>query len=73
MNAKLLLTLQLTSLLTMLFTAESLFENRITTIIFATAFFIFARCCIYISKNCTQLLKELERERRTYAARHEKA
>ena len=73
MNAKLLLTLQLTSLLTMLFTAESLFENRITTIIFATAFFIFARCSIYISKNCTLLLKELERERRTYAARHEKA
>lgn len=73
MNAKPLLTLQLTSLLTMLFTAESLFENRITTIIFATAFFIFARCSIYISKNCTQLLKELERERRTYAARHEKA
>lgn len=73
MNAKLLLTLQLTSLLTMLFTAESLFENRITTIIFATAFFIFARCSIYISKNCTQLLKELERERRTYAARQEKA
>ena len=73
MNAKLLLTLQLTSLLTMLFTADSLFENRITTIIFATAFFIFARCSIYISKNCTQLLKELERERRTYAARHEKA
>ena len=73
MNAKLLLTLQLTSLLTMLFTAESLFENRITTIIFATAFFIFARCSIYISKNCTQLLKELERERRTYATRHEKA
>lgn len=73
MNAKLLLTLQLTSLLTMLFTAESLFENRITTIIFATAFFIFARCSTYISKNCTQLLKELERERRTYTARHEKA
>ena len=63
MNAKLLLTLQLTSLLTMLFTAESLFENRITTIIFATAFFIFARCSIYISKHSQRLLRELDREK----------
>lgn len=73
MNAKLLLALQFTSLMTMLFTAESLFENKVTTIIFATAFFVFARCSIYISKNCTQLLKELEREKRIYAAKHQKA
>ena len=72
MSAKALLALQLTSLMTMLFTAESLFENRIATVIFATAFFIFARCSIYISKNCTRLLKELEREKTSYKARHQR-
>ena len=72
MNARVLLALQLTSLMTMLSTAESLFENRIVTIIFATAFFVFARCSIYISKNCNRLLKELERERRTYKTRHQR-
>lgn len=58
MNARQLLVLQLTSLVTMLVTAESLFENRI-----ATAFFIFARCSIYISKHSQRLLRELDREK----------
>lgn len=63
MNARQLLVLQLTSLVTMLVTAESLFESRITTAIFATAFFIFARCSIYISKHSQRLLRELDREK----------
>ena len=64
MNAKQLLALQLSSLITMLATAESLFENRIATAIFATAFFVFARCSIYISKHNTRLLRELNDEKR---------
>ena len=64
MNAKQLLALQLSSLMTMLATAESLFENRIATAIFATAFFVFARCSIYISKHNTRLLRELNDEKR---------
>lgn len=63
MNAKQLLVLQLTSLVTMLVTAESLFESRMATAIFATAFFIFARCSIYISKHSLRLLRELDREK----------
>ena len=66
MNAKQLLALQLTSLMTMIFTAESLFENKITTVIFATAFFIFARCSIYISKHSTRLLRELDKDCAVY-------
>ncbi len=66
MSAKLLLALQLTSLITMLVTAESLFDNRITTVIFAIAFFAFARCSIYISKHNTRLLRELDKEKRVY-------
>ena len=64
MNAKQLLALQLSSLMTMLATAESLFENRIATAIFATAFFVFARCSIYISKHNPRLLRELNDEKR---------
>ena len=64
MNAKLLLALQLASLMTMLATAESLFENRTATALFATAFFLFARCSIYISKHNTRLLRELNKEER---------
>lgn len=64
MNAKQLLALQLSSLITMLATAESLFENRIATAIFATAFFVFARCSIYISRHNTRLLRELNDEKR---------
>ena len=63
MNAKILLALQLTSLITMLVTAESLFENIIATAIFATAFFAFARISIYISKHNARLLRELDREK----------
>lgn len=63
MNARQLLTIQLTSLFTMIFTAEPLFENKIATTIFATAFFVFARCSIYISKHNARLLRELDREK----------
>lgn len=66
MNAKQLLALQITSLTTMLVTAESLFENNIATTIFAASFFIFARCSIYISKHGTRLLRELENEEGIY-------
>ena len=69
MNARHLLVLQLTSLVTMLVTAESLFENRIATAIFATAFFIFARCSIYISKHSTRLLRELNKEKKLHSTR----
>ena len=71
MNARQLLALQLGSLTTMLFTAESLFENHIATAIFAMAFFIFARCSIYISKHNTRLLRELnnEKEEKIYKAK----
>ena len=69
MNAKQLLALQITSLITMLVTAESLFENIIATTIFAASFFIFARSSIYISKHGTRLLRELENEEGIYKAK----
>lgn len=69
MNAKQLLALQITSLTTMLVTAESLFENNIATTIFAASFFIFARCSIYISKHGTRLLRELENKEGIYKAK----
>ena len=63
MNARQLISLQVISLITMIATAGTLFENRIVTLIFATAFFVFARCSVYISTNSTRLLRELEREK----------
>ena len=66
MNAKQILSLQLVSLVTMLFTAESLFSDRGATLIFATALFIFARCSIYISKNSKRLLRELNKKEARY-------
>lgn len=69
MNARQLLALQLISLITMFATCEALFANRTATIIFATAFFIFARCSIYISKHSTRLLKELDREKELQKAK----
>ena len=66
MNAKQLLALQFTGLITMLVTAESLFENRTATAIFAIAFYIFARSSIYISKHSTRLLRELNKRDKTY-------
>ena len=69
MNARQLLTLQFASLITMFAIGGSLFENRISTVIFAAAFFIFVRCSIYISKHNTHLLKELEREKRLHDAK----
>lgn len=69
MNARQLLTLQFASLITMFAIGGSLFENRISTVIFAAALFIFVRCSIYISKHNTRLLKELEREKRLHDAK----
>ena len=63
MNAKQLLALQFISLITMFATCDGLFASRIATIIFAIAFFVFARCSIYISKHSARLLKELDREK----------
>ena len=69
MNARLLLALQLTSFMIMLVTAENLFENNLTSALFAIAFFIFARCSIYISKHSARLLRELENEKRVHKAK----
>ena len=63
MNARLLISLQVISLIAMIATVGNLFENRIVTLIFATAFFVFARCSVYISINSARLLRELEREK----------
>ena len=62
MNARQLISLQVISLITMIATAGTLFESRIVTLIFATAFFVFARCSVYISTNSARLLRDLERE-----------
>ena len=64
MNARQLIALQAISLIAMIATIGTLFENRIATAIFATAFFVFARCSIYISKHNTRLLRELNDEKR---------
>ena len=63
MNARQLIALQLISLMAMIATAGTLFNNRATTIIFATGLFIFARCSVYISTHSEHLLRELEREK----------
>lgn len=51
MNAKILLSLQFTSFVIMLGTAEQLFVNVFPTIIFLISLALFAKCSIYISKN----------------------
>lgn len=51
MNAKILISLQLTSFIVMLGTAEELFTNTLPTIFFLTSLLLFAKCSIYISKN----------------------
>ncbi len=66
MNAKQILALQVISLVIMLFTIENLFTYKATTLIFAIAFLVFARCSIYINKNSKRLLKELSRKKTTY-------
>ena len=58
MNAKILISTQLISFLTMLGTAEHLFTNIIPTIIFITSLALFAKCSIYINKNEKRLLRE---------------
>lgn len=63
MKATTLLALQFASLIAMLITAENLFTNKIATSIFAIGIFLFARTSIYISKNSSRLLKELEKEK----------
>ena len=51
MNAKKLISLQLTSFIVMLGTAEQLFTNILQTVFFLTSLLVFAKCSIYISKN----------------------
>lgn len=51
MNAKILISLQLTSFIIMLGTAEQLFSNTVSTIFFLTSLLLFAKCSVYISKN----------------------
>lgn len=58
MNAKILISLQLTSLIVMLGTAELLFVSTIPTIIFITSLALFAKSSIYISKNEKWLLND---------------
>ena len=62
MNAKILISLQLTSLIVMLGTAELLFVSTIPTIVFITSLALFAKSSIYISKNSKRLLRELEKK-----------
>lgn len=58
MNAKILISLQLTSLIVMLGTAELLFVSTIPTIVFITSLALFAKSSIYISKNEKWLLND---------------
>jgi hypothetical protein len=69
MNARQLIALQVISLMAIIATIGTLFENRTSTIIFATALFIFARCSVYISTHSARLLRELEREKELYKAK----
>lgn len=61
MNAAILITMQIASLMLMLFTADDLFGKDITIALFATSFIILAHSSVYIGKNCNRLLKELNR------------
>lgn len=66
MKAKELMTLQFAALLTMICLADEFLEDTVATCIFCTAFFIFARCSIYISNNEKKLLdKNDEQEQAT--------
>ncbi len=69
MNATQLLTMQVASLAAMLISAESLFNSRVATFIFAVALYVFACCSIYISKNSKRLLRELNKEKSRYKIR----
>ena len=51
MNAKILISLQVTSFIIMLGTAEQLFVNLLPTIFFLVSLVLFAKCSIYIGKN----------------------
>lgn len=67
MNAKILLTLQLTSFVIMLGSAESLFSGTIGTLVFFTALAVFAKCSIYINRNDRWLLRNIEDKEQRYA------
>ena len=58
MNAKIIIALQLAGLILMLGTAENLFNNLISTIIFTASLLLFIKCSIYISKNEKWLLRD---------------
>lgn len=51
MNAKILITLQVTSFIIMLGTAEQLFVKIFPTMVFLTSLILFAKSSIYIGKN----------------------
>ena len=58
MTPQILLLTQFTTFLIMAGVADSLFTSVMSTIIFFTAFTIFAKCSIYISKNEKWLIKK---------------
>lgn len=58
MAPQILLFTQFAMFLAMIGTADSLFTATLPTIIFFTAFVIFARCSIYISENRKWLVKK---------------
>ena len=60
MNAKILLSLQLTSFVIMLGTAELLFVKIFPTLLFLASLAIFIKCSIYISKNEKWLIYDKE-------------
>jgi hypothetical protein len=58
MKAGILLATQVAMFVIMTGTADSLFTSRISTVVFAVAFLLFAKCSIYIGKNSKRLLKD---------------
>lgn len=57
MNAKTIILLQLSSLILTLGTAEHIFTNIYSTLIFTISLICFAKCSIYINENEKWLLK----------------
>ena len=58
MNAKILISLQMTSFVIMLGSAEQLFTKTFPTIVFLMSFIVFAKSSIYIGKNEKWLTNE---------------
>lgn len=64
MNAKILITIQLTSFIIMLGTAEQLFTKTFPTILFLLSLILFAKSSIYIGKNEKWLIKDFNKEQK---------